>query len=272
MRNLNLGELEMRHRHLRVTHFVATALLIAGALALPTLAQPVREPARPLATVIGPYKPVPIELPPAMNDPSFEAFRKQLAEVAEKKDSAALARLVAANFFWIPEDKDLVDKSKPAIENLAKALSLNGSDGFGWKALSAYAAETTAGADPQRPGVICAPAEPTFDDNAADQLVSTTHTDASDWAYPVRDGIEVRAAAQRDASVVDKLGLYLVRVLPDESPAAVVAAFVKVVTSSGKVGYVETDSIFPIGGEQLCYSKEAGNWRITGFLGGDPTQ
>jgi hypothetical protein len=173
----------MRHRLLRVNHFVVTALVIAGALALPALAQPARGPARPLATVIGPYHPVPIKLPPAMNDPSFEAFRKQLAEVAEKKDRAALAHLVAANF-WIPEDKDLADKSKPAIDNLAKAFNLNGSDGFGWEALSAYAAETTAGADPQRPGVICAPAEATFDDNAADQLVSTTHTDASDDALP----------------------------------------------------------------------------------------
>jgi hypothetical protein len=64
----------------------------------------------------------------------------------------------------------------------------------------------------------------------------------------------------------------LVRVVPDESPATVVAAFIRVVTSSGKVGYVETDSIFPIGGEQLCYSKEAGGWKIAGFFGGDPNQ
>ena len=91
----------------------------------------------------GPYKPVAIKMPAPLNDPSFDAFRKELAQVAEKKDRAALAKLVAPHFFWIPEEKDLADKSKPPIENLAKALSLNGADAFGWEALAAYAADAT---------------------------------------------------------------------------------------------------------------------------------
>ena len=71
--------------------------------------------------------------------------------------------------------------------------------------------------------------------------------------------------------MVDKLGLYLVRVLPDDSPAnAVLATFAKVLTAGGKVGYVPIDTILPIGGEQLCYLKDAGTWKIAGFLGGEP--
>ncbi|MGZ5814360.1 MAG: hypothetical protein ACXWJR_11860, partial [Xanthobacteraceae bacterium] len=182
-------------------------------------------------------------------------------------------KLVAAHFFWVPEEKDLADKSKPPIENLAKALSLDGADAFGWEALATYAADGTTMPDPQRRGVICAPAEPEFDDKAADDLANTTHTDAADWAFPIRDGIEVRSEAKQDAPVVDKLGLYLVRVLADESPAnAVMAAFLKVVTSSGKVGYVPVEAVLPIGGEQLCYVKEGGAWKIAGFLGGEPTK
>jgi hypothetical protein len=275
----------MRPPRLSSTPFVvATVLTIAGALApiaasahqLVAQAQkPTQAPAAvpPSAPAPGPYKPVAITLPPALNDPSFGAFRKQLAEIAQKKDRAALAKLVAPNFFWIPEDTDIADKKKSAIENLAKALSLEGADAIGWEALGAYAAEATAMADPQRNGVFCAPAEPAFDEKAADELANTTQTDASDWAFPLRDGIEVRATTKADAPVVDKLGLYLVRVLSDDSPAnAVLAAFLKVMTPSGKVGYVPIDSVLPIGGEQLCYLKDGGGWKIAGFLGGEPNR
>jgi hypothetical protein len=155
----------------------------------------------------------------------------------------------------------------------AGALSLNGADAFGWEALAAYAADATTMPDPQRRGVICAPAEPEFDEKAADELANLTHTDAADWAFPIRNGIEVRSGAKQDAPVVDKLGLHLVRVLADDSPAnAVTAAFLKVVTPSGKVGYVPVEAVLPIGGEQLCYLKEGGSWKIAGFLGGEPTK
>jgi hypothetical protein len=268
-------------RHLRLSSFilVATALLIAAAFAPVAATAQTQQPAQPPApaqppsALPGPYKPVPITLPAPLNDPSFEGFRQQLAQVAQKKDRAALARLVAANFFWVPEDSDVADKSKSAIDNLARALSLDGSDAPGWEALAAYAAEASVMPDPQRKGVLCAPAEPAFDEKAADELATETHTDASDWAFPLRDGIEVRAAAKQDSPVIDKLGMYLVRVLSDDSPAnAVMAISVKVMTPTGKVGYVPIETVLPLGGEQLCYLKDAGGWKIAGFLGGESNQ
>jgi hypothetical protein len=279
----------MRPPRLSSTLFVATTLVIAGVLApVAVMAQtqpqaqppaqqpsqaPSQAPAQPPTPAPGPYKPVAITLPPTLNDPSFDAFRKQLADIAKKKDRAALARLVAASFFWVPEDADLADKKKPAIDNLARALGLDGANAVGWDALGAYAVETTVMADPQRNGVFCAPAEPAFDERAADELANATQTDAADWAFPTRDGIEVRATAKQDAAVVDKLGLYLVRVLADDSPAnAVLAAFIKVMMPSGKVGYVPVETVLPIGGEQLCYVKDAGGWKVAGFLGGEPNQ
>src|ERR1700736_6950312 len=81
---------------------------------------------QPPPPALGPYKPVPITLPKSVSDPSFEAFRKELAEIAQKRDRASLAERVAANFFWIPETTDLADKQRPAIHNVAKALSLDG--------------------------------------------------------------------------------------------------------------------------------------------------
>jgi len=265
----------------RLPSTLLIATLLASALAPAAVwaqaqpkAAPQAAPAQPApAPPPGPYKPVTITLPPGVNDPSFDAFRKQLGEVAQKKDRAALAKLIAANFFWVPEDTDLADKKKSPIDNVAKALGLDGPNAIGWDALVAYAAETTTMADPQRAGVFCAPAEPAFDERAADELANLTQTDAADWAFPVRDGVEVRATAKKDAPVVDKLGLYLVRVLPDDSPAnAVMAAFIKVMTPAGKAGYVPVEAVLPIGGEQLCYTKDGGSWKVAGFLGGEPNQ
>jgi len=249
-------------------------ILVVSALGLPpapTYAEDQNSSQAP--AVLGQYKPVPIILPESLNDPAFDSFRKQLAEIAQKKDRAALAALVAVGFFWVPEDTDITDKNASAIDNLARALGLDGKDAVGWDALAAYAAEPSAMADPQRKGVFCAPPEPAFDEKAADELAGQTQTDASDWAFPLRDRVEVRSAPKADAPVIDTLGLYLIRVLPDDSPVnAVYAAFLKVLTPSAKAGYVPGDVVLPIGGEQLCYIKEASGWKIAGFMGGEPNQ
>jgi hypothetical protein len=269
---LKPGEIAMRQSRLRSTMFVVALILTVAAAPGSAVAQ-TEQPAQAPSAALGPYKPVPITLPAAMNDPSFEDFRKQLTEIARKKDRAALAQLVAATFFWIPEDTDIADKKLPAIDNVAKALGLDGADAIGWDSLAAYAAEASTMADPQRSGVYCAPAEAGFDDKAADELANATQTDASDWVFPIRDGVEVRSTAKQDAPVIEKLGLYLVRILPDDSPAnAVLAAYAKVMTPSGKVGFVPVEAVLPIGGEQLCYLKEATGWKIAGFLGGEPNQ
>jgi hypothetical protein len=265
----------MRHPRFSSMLLVATACAILGTLAsLPAQAQaPGQAPApaeAPAAVPPGPYKPVTIVLPTAVADPTFEAFRKQLADIAQKKDRAALARLVATSFFWIPEDVDVADKKKSGVDNLAHAIGLHGRDALGWEAIAGYAVEQTAMNDPERPGVICAPGEPGFDENAADALAEATQTDAADWGYPTKDGIEVRAHPRANAAVVDKLGLHLVRVLPDDSPGnAVTMAFLKVMTPAGKTGFVPSDTVLPLVGEQMCYVKEGNAWKIAGYVGGE---
>jgi len=169
----------MRRRALPSALLAATAVVVVGALvpcaapaqqpksqqqgqqpksSAPPQAQqpPQQQPGQPTAPK--PYKPVAVQLPQPVKDASFEAFRKQLAGIAQKKDRAALARVMAQNFFWIPEDKDVADKRKPAIDNLAKAIGLDGRDPPGWDLLAGYAEEASADPDPQRKGVICGPA------------------------------------------------------------------------------------------------------------------
>ena len=259
---------------------VAAAIVIAGTLAAtsvlprPALAQqpaPAQQPAAPALAPPQPYKPVTIKLPTPVADPSFVAFRKQVGDIAQKKDRAAMAKLVAASFFFINGEKDAADKKKPGIDNLSKALGLDGKDAAaGWATLAEYAKEPTAEPDEDRKGVLCAPADPAFDENAAEALAKQTKTDPGDWGYPVKDGVEVRAAAKPDAPVTDKLGLYLVRVYPDDSPAAAVQGpdFIRVVLPSGKTGYVAGDQLLSLGNEQLCYAKEGAAWKIAGFISG----
>jgi hypothetical protein len=228
----------------------------------------------PPAPPIKPYQSVPVTPPSRLDDPSFTEFRNQLGEVAAHKDRAALAKMVVTqNFFWM-QDKNLADPRKPGIDNLAKAIELDAPDGSGWQILSGFATEASAAEPPQQPGVFCAPADPKLDPSALEALAKATQTDPSEWGYPNKTGVEVHAAAQLNSQVVEKLGANLVRVLPDTSaPANPNEPFLlHVATPSGKAGYVDAQSVSPLGGDQICYSKQGGAWKITGYLGGAAQQ
>jgi hypothetical protein len=252
---------------------IVTALLIAAAL--PSLAQSQQpRPPSPAAAPSGPapakpYKPVALTLPVAMKDPSFDALRGQIGDAAKKKDRAALARLVVAKgFFWERESGDRADKRKSGADNLATALGLGNKAGAGWDMLAGYAEDPTASASPAHQGAVCAPADPAFNGKEMEALIAATQTDIPEWGYPVSNGVEVRGGPQSSAPVIDKLGLHFVRVMPDSSPAAAVGAFMRIVTPAGKAGYVAADALAPLGNDQLCYVKEAGGWKIGGYIGG----
>jgi hypothetical protein len=224
----------------------------------------------PPVAPVKPYKPIAVTPPAPFNDPSFVAFRKQLDDVAQHKDRAALAKLVVAQgFFWI-QDKDYADKRKSGIDNLAKAVDLDAKDGSGWDVLTGFANDPTGAELPDHKGVICGPADPTVNPQDFEALGKATQTDPTDWGYPTKDGVELHAAGQPNSPVIEKLGMYLVRVLPDSAPPdnANAPAFLHVATPSGKAGYVQADALVPLGGDQMCYTKDASGWKITGYFGG----
>ncbi|MBV8791167.1 MAG: hypothetical protein JO237_03855, partial [Pseudolabrys sp.] len=202
-----------------------------------------------------------------------EVLRGKIGEFAKKKDRAQLGKLVVErNFFWDRENGDAADKKKSGMDNLSTALGLGNTDGPGWDMLAGYSEDPTASASNQHKGAVCAPADPGFDGKALDALLDATQTDLPEWGYPVQDGIEVRAQPLLNAPPIEKLGLHFVRVLPDSSPAAAVAAYVRVVTPSGKTGYVPSDTIAPLGNDQLCYVKDGSVWKIGGYVGGGDAQ
>jgi hypothetical protein len=218
------------------------------------------------------YQPVAISAPQPLKDPSFDSFRSQLGDIAKRKDRAALAKvIVAKDFFWFGDKGDRADKKRPGVDNLARALDLNAKDGSGWEALAGFAAESTAMALPDRKDTVCAPADPVFDVKELENLAKTTGTEESDWGYPIQPGIEVRAAPQPNAPVIEKLGMHFVRVMDDDAqPPAGQVPMLRVVAPSGKVGYVPADALSPLGNDQLCYVREPAGWRIAGFVGGQP--
>jgi hypothetical protein len=253
---------------LAATTLILTVLLCpaTGRAEEPQLPQLKPPPMAP----IKPYTPVAVTPPTPFNDASFTAFRQQLAGTAEHKDRAFLAKMVAPQgFFWM-QDKDLADKRKSGIANLSSAVGLDAKDGSGWAGLAGYANEATAAPLPDHPGVICAPAEPNIDAKAFEALMQATQTEPSDWGYPFAAGVDVRGAAKPDSPIVEKLGLALVRVLPDSAPPpnADQPAFLHIALPSGKTGFVPLEAIAGLGGDQMCYAKDAGGWKIVGYFGG----
>jgi hypothetical protein len=222
-----------------------------------------------------PYAAVTVNLPPVSHDASLGAFRAKVAAVAKRRVYAELAELVTPQgFFWDRDFDNEFLSRLPSVDNLAAAVRLERGDGAGWNALANFAAEATVAPLPGRPGILCAPGEPTFDNLAFDRLLDATVSEARDWAYPRAENTPVRAAAETGAPVVDRLKLALVRLL-ERSPAwgradIVDTGWLRVATPAGKVGFVAPGALRPLSPERLCYGKDVfGRWRIAGYIGGD---
>src|SRR5436190_150908 len=78
-------------------------------------------------------------LPKDPSDPSLAVFRATLADIARKKDSDALPKLVAREFFWERDFGGGFDKKKSPFINFATALNLAAADNSGWRYLEAFA-------------------------------------------------------------------------------------------------------------------------------------
>jgi hypothetical protein len=268
----------MRLTSVRHLGLASPALVLAVALAgaavaqqrpggPPVAAAPDQPPAAQSAPP-GPYKVIPVTIAKQIADPSLDAFRKELAAIAKRKDRAALAaKTVAKGFFWQREDSNVADAKKSGIDNLAAAIGLDAKDGSGWETLGVYVADTSGEENPEMKGVICTPATPAFNEKDLEQAAQATKTDPTEWAYPSAAGLEVRAKPAAAAPVVDKLGVDLLRLYADEKSEAN-ADWIRIISPSGKVGYVPVNALMPLVSDQLCYNKEAAGWRIAGYAGG----
>ena len=232
-------------------------------------APPPQAQQQPAPAPPAPYAVLTVAPPKPYNDPSLAAFRNDLKAIAQKKDRAALAKLVLVQgFFWLKEDGNAAGK-KTGIEALATALSLAAKDGSGWETLGELVSDETAAPYPDRPNTVCSPSGPQFKVEDLEKLADATKTDIGDWGFTSQENIEVRASAQANAPVIEKLGMIFVRVMPDTAPNAS-QEFMRIVAPTGKVGFVAAEAINPLGSDQLCYGKDAtGAWKIVGMIGGE---
>jgi hypothetical protein len=218
--------------------------------------------------------PVAIALPAASDDASLATFRARLTAVAKGRVYTGLARLVQPQgFFWDRDYNHGFDPRKPAVDNLAAALALERHKGSGWDLLAAIAAEAAVEPLGSRPGVVCAPARPTYEGTALARLLDTTYTEGVDWTYPRADKTPVRAAPQPGAAVLGMLGLHFVRLLgfegPDGEPAPGRMQWARIVSPDGSIGFVGPGSLMTLTVERLCYIKDLiAGWRIAGYVAG----
>jgi hypothetical protein len=228
-----------------------------SALQLPTLAAPPK-----------PYNKVSVTMPAPISDPALDALRQQIADVAQRKDRAALGPLiVSAGFFWERESGNGADEKKSGLDNFAAAVGLDAEDGSGWDVVGDYAAEPSAGAVGDRRDLACAPALPDFNGEELLEAVKATETDLAEWGFPLKDGIEARETAKPDSKVMEKLGMHFVRAMPELTAPETEADSLRIVTPAGKVAYVRAQELLPIGIDQLCYLKEGDAWKIVGYVG-----
>jgi hypothetical protein len=153
------------------------------------------------------------------------------------------------------------------LDNLTKAIQLDGKEAPGWEMLGAASADPTGAPFPDRKDTICSPADPTFNPQEFEALTKSTGTEDGDWAFPTQTGLEVRSGQQPNSPVVEKLGMHFVRVMQDQN--AQPGPMLRVVTPSGKTGFVPAEALSPLGNDQLCFTKEGAGWKISGFIGGD---
>ena len=220
-----------------------------------------------------PYKAVPVSFASAPRDAELDALRKELGEIAARKDRAALAVRIGKDFFWERDFGGNFDQNKPNIDNITAAIGLDADDGSGWEALAGFAAEPSMGPLPGRASVVCAPASPEFDEAARNQVIDDSQTDGVEWAYPRAAGLQVRAAPQADAAPIETLGLHFVHVLGFEGKQTdadpIRFAWARVATPTGKTGFVAPNSLVSPYADRLCFTKDAGGtWRIDGYVGG----
>jgi hypothetical protein len=182
-------------------------------------------------------------LPGASTDDSLNTFRAELAAAATRRIYAALAPLVRTDdFFWERDFGRSYDPRRPAVDNLAQALLLEAQNGSGWERLKALSAAAAVEPLPSRPGVVCAPAHPSYDGVAYARLLDTTYTTGIDWAYPHAAETSVHTAPTADSPPAGSLGLHFVQLLgfegADSAPSPERHPWARIVMPDGRPAFV----------------------------------
>lgn len=215
------------------------------------------------------YPLVAVTIPGDPNDPALTVFRATLSEIARKKDSDALIKLVAKEFFWERDFGGGFEKKKSPFINFATALNLAAADDSGWRSLAAFA-DQLPGAHEKRKGVFCGPPAPKYSAKAFEKLLKDTGSDVFDWSYPAHAHVIVREKGEAGLREIGKLtDNYTFTDLAARGEKFDFAKdWTAVILNDGTRGFVAPGELLTPLDPRLCFVKRNGNWLIAGYVGG----
>ena len=168
-----------------------------------------------------PYTALAVAPPKPYTDPSLAAFRKELAAVAQKKDRAALAKLVLAqDFFWLKEERQrrrqedrhrgARDRAEPRGQG---RLGLGDARASSPPTRPPHPIRTARTRCARRPARSSRPTD-------LEKLVERPRPISATGASPPRRTSRCTPPRRPNAPVIEKLGMIFVRVMPDIAPNA----------------------------------------------------
>lgn len=215
------------------------------------------------------YPLVAVAIPKGPNDPSLGVFRQRVIDIAQKKDEAALERLLARDFFWERDFGSGFDELKSPLVNLSLAIGLGGDTDQGWRLLAAFA-QATPGPHDERENVFCGPPAPQYNVDAFEKTLEATKSDAFEWSYPVRQDVVVRDKGEDGAKEIARPGAHFIYTDLAARPQQFDPEndWTPVITHDGKRGFVAPGMLLTLLDPRLCYVKRGGAWLIAGYVGG----
>lgn len=227
------------------------------------------------AALAGPsktYTPMPVNfLKPALPDKSRDAFLANLKKLAADHKEKALLKFVAPDFQWYRDFGGGFDQKAKATQNFRTAVNLTPYEGKqDWTILESLLNATVLGElswnEPgMRKGMVCGPAEGSYDEGAFARLQEDTGSDIFEWVFVIEPA-KVLEKPAKDAKVIMTLAKQAVRT---STLNGAPEGYVPVITPDGRDGYIANGTIHSFLDARLCYAKgKDGKWQIVAYVGG----
>jgi hypothetical protein len=204
------------------------------------------------------------------DDGSFQRFKRRLAQIATRRDAAALYRLLSPKFFEVGCCEDGPNyKGLPAIASFKAMVAQEPNSQWPLlgQALQVGVVKTKRtydGYSSPNGLLFCGPATASGALSGCD--FGPDQSAGDDMAYVIGTSVPLHAEPHHSARIIASLSWDMVQALSDGWDR-----WTKVRLGNGTTGYVESRFVHWFLGPTICFRKDStGPWRIAGIdLGGD---
>jgi hypothetical protein len=196
--------------------------------------------------------------------PSFHSFREELVNAAKKRDSKFILSILAP---------DILNSlgGDGGIEEFKQEWKLDQPDSKFWDELLSILSMGGAFIDSGGAQEFCAPYVASQWKNLIKQLPKDS--DSDEYAAVIRENVVLRSKPDQDSPVVDNLSYDIIKfdsnTPASNEPPVVDNQWVKIVTLSGKQGYVLSSDVRSPSDYHVCFKEVEGRWVMTIFAQGD---